>query len=461
MANKNLLTYGAKVSSVELVTYTPVAVRAPFYDTPSATLYSFLAKVIPWDDDNNPPQPTQDQKSIKKTFKNIFAVKKITSNDISPVIARVDWTSGVVYNYYTDDVDIFEKDDNGNNIYNFYVKNRYDQVFKCLWNANGLPSTVEPFFEPGSYTPNNVYFGTDGYKWKYVYTIDVGLKVRFMDQTWMPVPIGLLTPNPLQQNPTTGLYAGSGSIDVINVTNPGYGYDPVNSSITITITGDGSNATASPIIQSGSIVDILVTNPGRDYTYANVSITSTIGSGATAIAPVSPIGGHSFSDISELGCKHVMITSEFTGSENGVIPTDIDFHQIGLLINPVAESTSPNPANGSIYKVSTDLVVAPGFGTYGIDEIVYQGTTLETSTFSATVLSFDPASNVVRLINTKGSLTTNAPVFGDSSKTVRTLLSYSLPDFQALSGLITFLENRTGIQRSADGIEQFKVVLGY
>jgi hypothetical protein len=47
----------------------------------------FLAKVVPWDDDNNfAPMPTQDQKSIKKIFKNIFATKRITTNDISTVI---------------------------------------------------------------------------------------------------------------------------------------------------------------------------------------------------------------------------------------------------------------------------------------------------------------------------------------------------------------------------------------
>ena len=461
MANKNLLTYGAKVSSVELVTYTPVAVRAPFYDTPSATLYSFLAKVIPWDDDLNPPAPTQDQKSIKKTFKNIFAVKKITSNDISPVIARVDWTSGVVYNYYTDDVYIFEKDDNGNNIYNFYVKNRYDQVFKCLWNANGLPSTVEPFFEPGSYTPNNVYFGADGYKWKYVYTIDVGLKVRFMDQTWMPVPIGLLTPNPLQQNPTTGLYAGSGSIDVINVTNPGHGYDPTNSAITITITGDGSNAAATPIIYGGSIVDILITNPGRDYTYANVAITSTLGTGATAIAPSSPIGGHAFDPVSELGCAHVMLTTEFNGSEGDYIPTDIDYHQVGLIFNPTATNLSPYLANGSVYSTTTDIVVSPGFGVYTNDEFIYQGTSSSNTTFSGLVLSFNTSTNVVKVLNTSGTLTTNATLYGQSSGTARTLLSYTDPNFVLNSGYLAFIENRTGVQRSSDGIEQFRFVLGY
>jgi hypothetical protein len=62
-------------------------------------------------------------------------------------------------------------------------------------------ATEEPFLNPGIYTTNNLYFGSDGYKWKYVYTIDVGNKVRFMDGSWMPVTSGTLTPNPLQANP--------------------------------------------------------------------------------------------------------------------------------------------------------------------------------------------------------------------------------------------------------------------
>jgi hypothetical protein len=461
MANKNLLTYGAKVSSVELVTYTPVAVRPPYIDIPSATTFCFLAKVDPWDDENNPPAPTQDQKSIKKVFKNIFAAKKITSGDISPVVPRVDWTTGATYDYYSDDVDIFEVDENGNKIYNFYVKNRYDQVFKCLWNGNDSPSTVEPFFEPGSYTTNNLFYGADGYKWKYIYTIDIGNKVKFMDSNWIPVPIGTLTPNPIQVNPTTGLYAGSGSIDVINVTDTGSGYDPANAFITITITGDGSNAVATPIVTNGSITDIIVSNPGKNYTYANVVISSSRGSGAVAFAPSSPIGGHAFDPVSELGASHVMMTAQFNGSEEGYIPTDIDFHQIGLVINPTALDTTPFPATNPIYKTTTDFVVAAGFGAFTNDEYIYQGPNLENATFTGTVLSFDYATNVIRVLNTTGTPITNAPIFGNSSKTTRTMLSYSEPNFVIFSGYLVFLENRTGVQRSADGIEQFKFVLGY
>jgi hypothetical protein len=65
------------------------------------------------------------------------------------------------------------------------------------------------------------------------------------------------------------------------------------------------------------------------------------------------------------------------------------------------------------------------------------------------------------LINTTGTQTLNAPIFGASSLTARTVLSVSTPDFITFSGFMTYIENRESVQRSADGIEQFKFVLGY
>jgi hypothetical protein len=156
-----------------------------------------------------------------------------------------------------------------------------------------------------------------------------------------------------------------------------------------------------------------------------------------------------------------MVTIEFNGSENGNIPIDIDYRQVGLIVNPTARSTSPNPANGAIYKTTTDVVVAPGFGIYGLDETVYQGNSLETATFSGTVLSFDEASNTIKLINTIGTRTLNAPINGNSTQTSRTVLTVSTPDFVIYSGFLTYIENRASVQRSVDGIEQFKFVLKY
>jgi hypothetical protein len=453
MATKNLLTNAAAVSSVEQVYFSPVSVIPPYYDVPLSSIYCFLAKVDPWTDENDPPAPTQDQRYLKRTFKNMFVAKQITSNNISPVIQRINWETGTIYDFYRDSVDMFRLNDDGTLYYNFYVKNSYDQVFKCLWN-NQASSTVEPYFEPGSYGTNNIFQGADNYKWKYMYTIDTGTKQAFMDTNWMPVPVGANTTNPLISS------AGCGDIEVINVVNGGTGYDEANAVVTVVITGDGTGAAATANVMGGSISDVIVTNSGTNYSYANVTISSTLGSNAVVFGPTSPIGGHSFDPVAELGCSHVMFSVEFNGSEDGVIPTDITYHQLGILINPTTKQLSPLPANGTIYKTSTDVVVAPGFGTYNYDEIVYQGDT-NNPTFTGTILSFDPASNVIRLINTKGTVTTNAPIYGQTSLTTRTVLTYSLPNFVLFSGYLSYIENRTGITRSVDGIEQFKLVLGY
>ena len=455
MANQNILTSAAKVTQIRQAYYSPVAVIQPNLNSPLSSVYCFLAKVDPWPDENNPVVPTQTPKDIKKIFKNIFVTKNISSGSISPVIQRVDWTSGVIYDYYRDDLEMTAQDNNYNNIYNFYVRNKYDQVFKCLWNNNGVASTYEPYFQPGSYGTNNIYTGPDGYQWKYIYTIDIGAKVKFMDTNWLPVPVGNYSPNPLLWS------AGTGNIDVVNVLNGGSGYDTANSPISIVITGDGTNFTATANVAGGSIQNIIVTTPGSNYTYASASIVSSSGSGAILQSPVSPVGGHGADPISELGCSHVMYTVEFNGSEGGLIPTDIDYHQVGLIFNPTTTNLSPYTANGSVYSTTTDIVVSPGFGVYNNDEFIYQGQSASNTTFSGLVLSFNTSTNVVKVLNTSGTITSNKTIYGQSSGTARTLLSYNNPNFVLNSGYLAFVENRTGVQRSSDGIEQFRFVLGY
>jgi len=460
MANKFLITNTAKLTQVEQVYYAPVAIVPPANNTITQT-YCFLSRAEPWETPDNPPVPTQDVKSLKNIYKNIFVVKHVTSNDISPVIARRDWTANTVYDSYKDTLDMNVQDENNNPFYKFYVKNRYDQVFKCLWNKNGAPSTEEPYFEPGVYGNNNIFQGSDGYKWKFMYTIDTGLKLKFMDASWMPIPVGRNVPNAEKTS------IGSGGVEVINVLEGGLFYDPANAVVSVAITGDGTGASATAeVSESGVVTDIIVTNTGSNYTYANSRIVSSLGQSAVLETPLSPVGGHGYDPISELGCSHVMYSVQFNGSEGGKIPTEIDYYQIGLIANPSTKTLLTTndtyvPATGAIYKTTTDTIVAPGFGAYVPDEIVYQGDSLETATFFATVLYFDTASNIINLLNITGTPTINAPLNSTVSKTTRTLLSYSQPDFSLFSGYITHIENRSSVTRSSDGIEQYKFVLGY
>lgn len=454
MTNRIVITPEAKVVQVQQSYYLPVSVLPSKITVPIETNYCFLSRVDPWPTEDI-PVPTLDQKNRKAIFKNIFAVKKVTTSDISPVIQRIDWRSGIVYDFYRDDINMLEQDTNGNLVLNFYVKNKYDQVFKCLWNGNGAAATDEPLFTPGTYGTNNIYTGSDGYKWKFIYTIDSGLKTKFMDTNWIPVSITSNSLNPLSST------AGVGDVEVINVYEGGSGYDSANATISVTITGDGNGATAIANTSNGSIIDIVVTSAGANYTYANVSVTSDLGGGVVAYAITSPVGGHGFDPISELGCSHVMYSIEFNGSEGGEIPTDIDFHQLGMIVNPTALQTTPEPANGSIYRTTTDFIVASGFGAFQKDEMIYQGTSLASATFTAKVLSFDVATNLLRLINITGSPSINGSVYGNTSLTARTLLTVSYPNFVILSGYLAYIENRNSIQRSYDGIEQYRFVLGY
>lgn len=456
-ANTGILTNNNGYYQASSVYYSPSSTIATTGEV-LGTFYCFLSRVKPWTTETTPPAPTEDQKYIKETFKNMFVAKKITSADMSPVIERIDWTSGETYDYYQDDIDMFQLDVNGTILKRFYIKNRFDQVFKCLWNNNDGVVSTEPYFEPGNFNANQIFQGADDYKWKYMYTITSGSKLKFMDDAWMPVPIATTPPNPVYT------FAGVGSIDVINITDGGSGYDPANATITVTVTGDGQYATANATVVSGSINDIVVANTGSNYSFANVTISSSLGSGAVAIAPASPIGGHGYNTSTELGARHIMMTARFTRDENGNLPTDIDFRQIGLIVNPFARfGTSIGRANANIYKTTTDFVVSQGFGAYVPDETIYQSNDglLTSSTFTATVLSYDVATNTVKMINTQGTANTSALLYGATSGTARVVLQQRTPDFIPFSGYLTYLENREPVQRNTDGSEIFKLVLGY
>jgi len=471
--NKNILTNQAKVIRVETDYYNP---SVKLNGASINSTYIFLGQEDPWPlvgSVETPIQPQEDQYSLKKIFKNMFAVKLLNASNISPVIQRINWANNTNFFAYSGTVNMNAKDANGFPMYNFYVKNRYDQVFKCLANNNGGLSTSEPYFQPGSYGTNNIYQGNDLYKWKYMYTVDANLKKNFLDTDWMPIPIGANTPQPYLTN------AGYGDVEVINITNGGTGYDAVNTFIVVSVTGDGTGCVAnisSSEITAGVIKDVVVKPgfAGKNYTSANVTITaytssnlsfiSPLGTGATAISPISPVGGHAYDPISELGCNHVMYSVEFNGTESGVLPTTgVNYHQVGILVNPQTYGTSgPVLANGAIYNTTTQFLLSSGQGNvYTADEIVQQKDANGNITYYATVLNFNTSSNILQLINTSGTYTVGQTIIGATSGASRVVLSVTEPSLVPFSGYITYVENRVGVQRSNDGIEQFKFVLGY
>ena len=140
--------------------------------------------------------------------------KKIKSGDIVPVISRNPWTTNTVYNRY-DNTSNTLISNNG-----FYVVSAPSidganyHVYKCIDNANGAPSTVDP----GSIgTPSQAptFQTSDGYKWKYIYSISELNYDRFSSENFIPV----YTNSTLSS--TASLNSG---VEVVMITNAGSGY---------------------------------------------------------------------------------------------------------------------------------------------------------------------------------------------------------------------------------------------
>ena len=416
--------------------------------------YVFLGKVDQWPDDNNPPLPSQSQSYIKQTFKNIFAVKKLSAANVAAVVPRIDWVTGTVYDEYSDQVDNFTTS-NGIVTKRFYARNKYDQIFKCLFNNYGAPSVDEPYIAPGNTNTERAFITDDGYKWIYITTIDKGQKQKFFDDNWMPISINDVAP---QSNSTYGF----GSVDAINIINAGSNYANGFTTTTVTITGDGTGATATANVSNNKITTVTITNSGNNYSYANVAINAIspyTGSGANGVVVLSPISGNNYDPASELGCNHLMYSVEFNSSENGEVPTNVNFRQVGLLNYCVL--TNGSTPELMTYNTSDSLTVSFGIGLFESGESIYQGTSYSTAPFKGVVCSFDSSNNILSLINTVGTPALGSAIIGVNSGSSRVLLDYSPTTFDVGSGYMSYIENRSPIQRSPSDNEQVRIIVGF
>jgi hypothetical protein len=114
----------------------------------------------------------------------------------------------------------------------------------------------------------------------YVTNFNIPLYRGFLDDKFFTFPA--ININDLEGNQkeafiedTPGALTGVDSISVITA-GQNYTFEP-----TVTITGDGTGATAIANIINGKVSNITITNRGSDYTVANATITGGNGSGAT------------------------------------------------------------------------------------------------------------------------------------------------------------------------------------
>jgi len=405
-----------------------------FSETSNTIMYMFVGRNSAFPNDNSPPTPVNSTANVEYTpWRDMFGVKRITSSDVTHAIPRYDWTSGTVYIYYDDqDTNLIESD-------NFYVVTDEYNVYKCLWNVNGAASTTKP-----TGTSTSPFTTADGYIWKYMYTVTTAKAIKFLTTSYIPVQT--LTADGGESQWAVQAAAVDGGIHVVRVTAGGSGY---GSAPSVTITGDGTGATANSTIAGGIVTAVTITNPGTGYTRASVAF----GSGAaTATAVISPKGGHGANAVEELGGKYVMLNVRLDGTESNTITTANEFRQVGIVRDPFAYGTSSR-AVASSYRQTFRYQLSGVSGTFNSDETVTSGSnTASLVEFTSPYLYTTLPGNL--------AFANGATVTGAGGAT-GTIAAIATPGLQPYTGDILYVENRVPISRASDQIEDIKLIIQF
>lgn len=114
---------------------------------------------------------------LDKTFyaQSMYSIHKAFKGGISRVVPRVDWTYGETYKAYPDDK-------------SFALVKDYESGYVSLNVYRCLHSPKRPSYYAPSGISNEPFELSDGYVWKYMYTITNSQSLRFLNDKWMPVP---------------------------------------------------------------------------------------------------------------------------------------------------------------------------------------------------------------------------------------------------------------------------------
>ena len=459
--------------------------------------YTFIGRPNSWTDDASPPTPADNYNDEADAHRSMVALKKISSSDVSHAIVRRNWTSGTTYDEYRHNYTSSNTATSGattlwDSLY-YVVTDDYN-VYKVISNNNGGASTVKP--DHTTSADSAIPTESDGYRWKFMYSISASDVIKFVTNDFIPVKtIGAkqAVGGSSGAQGTAASDDGSAQYDVENaavagnlllarVVSAGSGYTASTTTTGITIRGDGSSGQATVVTNgSGGVASVSITNAGSGYTTAFIANEDIPGfdngdqaadgtnNSANIEFIISPTHGHGADPIEELGGNYVILNSRLEYSEgSGDFPTDNDFRQLGVIINPATNSsgTQLTATTAKAYKQMT--FQASGFSAPAVDTVIRNASTEVVGTAVGLVVSVDSSNRVISYLpfpNESGNIVAFAngnTIFSSSSTNHGTLASSSAitaEEVQRHTGEIIYLENRTSVARASDQIEDIKLIV--
>lgn len=177
----------------------------------NSVYYVFAARHQPYvgGDDSIPNIENTVQTTYYDPYTEMVFGKRVSTNNVVVVAPRYNWTPNTVYTPYRSNLNLTNEP--------YYVcvnTGSSFSIFKCLDNNGNVASVIEP--DPSQTAPNDEYYQTsDGYVWKYMYSVDATTFNKFATDTYMPVIA----------NTAVVANAVSGAVDVITIDYQGSHYN--------------------------------------------------------------------------------------------------------------------------------------------------------------------------------------------------------------------------------------------
>ena len=246
----------------------------------------------------------------------------------------------------------------------------------------------------------------------------------------------------------------------------------------INISGDGTGAIAIPTIVDGSITEVSMLNRGSGYTQAVASVVdplifdpldeNRLDVRATLRPILSPEGGHASNLVDELSCKHCLLFTRLTETDNQIIPIVNQFSKIGVVKNPTVTTNTAAFDNRLILEVANTSPLA-------VNEQVTQVDTNNETIFSAIVHEIG-ANNEVYLTdfhgpyqnqaNTSFSIDGSLPIRNPQGDTIEIntdggnpIITY--PPYEPKTGEVYYMNDFLPVERNQDSRELFKIVIEF
>ena len=261
-------------------------------------------------------------------YSNMQFGKRVAANDACLMIKNIPYQSNVVYSMYDD------KDESLQDSAYYAIVNAsaYFHVFKCLHNNRGSISTVEPNFIHVSGANTFVYQTSDGYRWKYMYSVTSEMKDKFSTSNWFP----------FEANNSVINSATDGAIDIIKVDGTGSGY---HNYLSGTFSGSHIRVGGNPNIFQ--ISNNIIQQTNGYYTGCLIYLSAGTGSGQYSVIE----DFYSNSSGNYIVLENIFSTVPVNGTTWDITP-NVQIKGYGRAVsNAVARALVNSYASNSIYRI--------------------------------------------------------------------------------------------------------------